>query len=65
MSAARRIPNRIKFSMVMSDRSKIEGTLKCSDEQWSAIFAILLPEIVPAEQPIPTGNGDTDKGEQA
>jgi hypothetical protein len=40
---AKRIPNRLKLCMVFSDRSKIEGTIVCSDEKGADIIRVLFP----------------------
>lgn len=43
MSAKNRIPNRLKFKLVYSDHSMIEGTAVCSDEQGQDIVRVLWP----------------------
>lgn len=43
----KRTPNRLKFSMVMKDTAKIEGTMRCTDEQWDAMFLILIGKVPP------------------
>ena len=43
MSIKNRIPNRLKFKIVYSDRSMIEGTVKCSDAQGLDILRVLFP----------------------
>jgi hypothetical protein len=42
---AKRVPGRIKYSMVLSDRSKIDGVMTCSDYQWNAISLILNGKV--------------------
>ena len=43
MSVKNRIPNRLKFKLVYGDRSMIEGTVVCSDEQGQDIMRVLWP----------------------
>lgn len=38
-----RTPNRLKFRMVYSDKSLIEGTVICSDQQGADIMRVLWP----------------------
>ncbi len=66
MSAKNRIPNRLKFSLTYGDRSKIEGTVKCSDAQGQSIMRVLFPNYGADEgiaqafaQPTPNQNKDT------
>lgn len=39
--------NVLEFKFTFSDRSRLEGSWRCSDDQWGRILAILTEKPVP------------------
>lgn len=40
--------NTLKFKVKLSDGSGLDGTMRCTDEQWNAIFPILIGKVPPS-----------------
>lgn len=51
MSKTSHTPNTLKFEMVFSDRSRLEGTLVVTDKQWREFLAMLRRKRFTEEPP--------------